>query len=548
MVYYRKYRPQTIEELDSTKVRETLTSILRHAVEDRSNSTTTLVKQANSVASAPSVPHAFLFTGPKGLGKTSTARIIAKVINCTTSVKDRKNGFEPCGKCDACISITNGSNIDVLEIDGASNRGIDEIRDLRDKVKLAPSNAKKKVYIIDEVHMLTTEAFNALLKTIEEPPEHVMFMFATTEPQKVPATILSRCFHVAFPRATEEDIVHSLERIVKGEDLIIEKEALEEIAKMADGGFRDGAKILEEIVALSEGKKITKEFFEEKYKVSSSSHFVSSMLQALSGKNINESLEIIGKVIEQGTDVKYFVGLLLEGLHEMLLAQNGIVENTKYSPRGEAGQIPNTKYSLNDIKYLSDLFFQAYQQIKFSPIPQLPLELAVIEWCSQTNQKDVILGSEVTPESSDSAGSPHKGDYSQIKSGMTSNNGPTIAEVRKKEQTLKFKTIIEGTPSKAKEPVLDQNTHKQNSLHDHKDNNTQLMENIIYKVKPYNNSLAGVLRGCDIASLTDEELILRTAYKFHQERLQDMKSIEVLEQVVREITGKQIKVLVELKG
>src|SRR5258706_12597240 len=249
MVYYRKYRTQKISDLDSIKVRETLTAVL----------------------SSKEIPHAFLFTGPKGIGKTSTARIIAKVVNCLH--QDRHSGksanvgsFEPDNLCDQCISITNGSNIDVLEIDGASNRGIDEIRDLRDKVKLAPAAAQKKVYIIDEVHMLTTEAFNALLKTIEEPPPHVMFIFCTTEPQKVPATIVSRCFHVTFSRATEKEIVHSLQRIVKGEKLDIDEKVLLEIAKLSDGGFRDATKVLEEIVMKAGGKRITLELFEEAYK------------------------------------------------------------------------------------------------------------------------------------------------------------------------------------------------------------------------------------------------------------------------------------------
>ncbi len=194
MVFYRKYRPQNINELDSQDVRERLVSVL----------------------SKDNV-HAMLFTGPKGLGKTSTARIVAKVLNCESlTEKGRKAGkLEPCNKCDQCISISNGSNIDVLEIDGASNRGIDEIRDLREKIKLSSARANKKVYIIDEVHMLTTEAFNALLKTLEEPPSHVVFILCTTEPHKVPATIASRCFQISFKKATDEELTRALLRISK---------------------------------------------------------------------------------------------------------------------------------------------------------------------------------------------------------------------------------------------------------------------------------------------------------------------------------------------
>ncbi|MBI2033256.1 MAG: AAA family ATPase, partial [Candidatus Levybacteria bacterium] len=179
MVFYRKYRPQTIQELDNQKLRTLLATVL----------------------STDSFPHAFLFTGSKGLGKTSTARIVAKVVNCQRWIKAVKKeamwkkekldtGEIPCNKCEQCVSITEGMNMDVLEIDGASNRGIDEIRDLREKIRLLPVMAEKKVYIIDEVHMLTTEAFNALLKTLEEPPAHAMFVLCTTEAHKVPDTIL----------------------------------------------------------------------------------------------------------------------------------------------------------------------------------------------------------------------------------------------------------------------------------------------------------------------------------------------------------------------
>lgn len=499
MVYYRKYRPQTISELDSSQLRETLTAVL----------------------SRGEIPHAFLLTGPKGLGKTSTARIIAKVVNC-----EHLNGVEPDNTCDQCISITNGSNIDVLEIDGASNRGIDEIRDLRDKVKLAPSRAKKKVYIIDEVHMLTTEAFNALLKTIEEPPSHVMFLFCTTEPQKIPDTILSRCFHIPYMLATEEDLVRSFKRIVEGEKINITDEALHMVAQLADGGFRDGTKILEEVVMLANGQEITKELVEETYKVSGISYLVFGMLDTLQKRDTKESLAIVTKLVEQGIDTKYFISQLLEALHEMLLAEVGVVQNTKY-------KIQDTKFQTTDIQLLVILLSEAYQQAKYSPIPQLPLELAVVAWCADDS---AILGSSQNDSGIDSG---------QARMTIGSNKH-TMDTLLKKEKNLKVQQILHGTPKKEGKPKVSNTS--QEEMSDKRQADEAFMENLIYKVKPLNHSVAGVLRGCGIKAVDDGQVVLETSFKFHKERLEEAKTKDILEQAVKEMTGKNLRVVIELKG
>ena len=222
MTFYLTYRPRRLNELDSEIVRESLTKIIK----------------------SQNIPHAFLFTGPKGTGKTSSARVLAKIVNCTKN----KELAEPCNSCDQCKSVDSGSNLDVLEIDAASHRGIDDIRALRDAVKLSPISAKKKVYIIDEAHMLTTEASNALLKTLEEPPRHVMFILATTNPEKLIETIRSRCQIIHFKKASPEELERSLARIVKGENYKVDKEGLRLIAKVTATRFINTNKAILKVI------------------------------------------------------------------------------------------------------------------------------------------------------------------------------------------------------------------------------------------------------------------------------------------------------------
>jgi len=212
MTFYLKYRPQRLNELDLAAVREALTEVLK----------------------AKSLPHAWLFSGPKGTGKTSAARILAKAINCQKR-HPPAGGAEPCQKCGSCIAVSSGRSLDIIEIDAASNRGIDDIRDLKEKIRLAPAQLKYKVYIIDEVHMLTAEAFNALLKTLEEPPEHAVFILATTEPAKLPETITSRCFLIPFNRASEAEIIRSLNRVIIGEHIKIAGGDLAAVAERVSG-------------------------------------------------------------------------------------------------------------------------------------------------------------------------------------------------------------------------------------------------------------------------------------------------------------------------
>lgn len=343
MVFYRTYRPQKISQLDSTLVREGLSSIL----------------------SSKEIPHAFLLTGPKGLGKTSTARIVAKIVNC-----ERKKGIEPCNRCVSCTSITNGTNLDVLEIDAASNRGIDEIRDLREKIKLAPSAAFRKVYIVDEVHMLTTEAFNALLKTLEEPPSHAMFILCTTDLHKVPGTIQSRCFPVVFRKASEDELIHSLKRIITNERIAIKHGALSAIAKASDGSFRDASKLLEQAVAIAGKKKISQEIIQALLgKTSRGENLIALVVK----KDVKGALDWVSRAADEGLNMRSWLEDTLEVFHTALLS--------KYEVKnGEVDTIV-CDLSEEELKQLIRLFTRAHQELRYAVIPQLPLELAIIEYC-----------------------------------------------------------------------------------------------------------------------------------------------------------------------
>ena len=283
LVTARKWRPQNLHELVG---QQHISRALKNAIDsDR-------------------VAHAYLFSGPRGVGKTSAARIFAKSLNCEEGITDM-----PCQKCSNCVEISNGSSLDVLEIDGASNRKIDDAREIRNNVKYLPSKSRYKIIIIDEVHMLTNEAFNALLKTLEEPPAHVVFIFATTESHKVKITIRSRCQHYHFRRIATPDIKSQLETISKAEGIEIEDKALYQIAKAADGSMRDSQSLFDQVIAYSD-KDITAQKVEEILGVFSEEYFL-NFLNCLVNKDIRGLLELIASLIKEGQDlVNFNLGLI----------------------------------------------------------------------------------------------------------------------------------------------------------------------------------------------------------------------------------------------
>ncbi len=341
-MFYLKYRPKTFAEIDNIQVKEMIGKIL----------------------SASSLPHAFLFVGQKGTGKTSTARIIAKAINCLNNKFSGKNkSIEPCNHCVNCQSISLSSFTDVIEMDAASNRGIEEIKTLIRETSFLPMSGGFRVFIIDEAHMITTEGFNALLKTLEEPPKTSIFILATTNLEKLPKTIISRCLKINFGKAKTIDIISMLKRITKNEGLNFNEDLLRLIAHHSENSFRDAAKILEE-VAFQKIKTI------EELEKFLGIRGKNDLMEIIEKKDLKKTLSWINEFSQNGGDFKNLIEDILSDLHKELLIKNGV----------ETSDGKKISFTLNEISSLIKLLIEAYHSLRNTPIDSLPVEIALIEF------------------------------------------------------------------------------------------------------------------------------------------------------------------------
>jgi DNA polymerase-3 subunit gamma/tau len=354
---YRKWRSRTFEEVIA---QEHVTRTLRNALR------------------AGRVAHAYLFTGPRGTGKTSTARLLAKAVNCRSEDEEK-----PCNACAICQAIDEGRMLDLIEIDAASNRGIDEIRDLREKVNFRPGEARYKFYIIDEVHMLTNEAFNALLKTLEEPPPHVIFVLATTEPHKIPATVLSRCQRFDFRRIPLDDILSRLSYIATEEGLAVEPPALEMIARQSTGSLRDAVSLLDQMMAYATcgvGEAITLAHVQEALGIASS-QLVADLVDRLAQRDVPAGLEMINRAIDEGAEPRQLAREIVEHLRGLMLLQLGNGERLLNLPAEVVSRMKGQAAAFSPVRLRGALqrFNQVGLELKAGFLPQLPLELAFVE-------------------------------------------------------------------------------------------------------------------------------------------------------------------------
>ena len=444
--------------------------------------------------------HAYLFCGPRGTGKTSMARILAKRINCK-----RPKENEPCNACEICQAIQKGQLVDLIEIDAASNRGIDEIRELREKIGFSPTQAKAKVYIIDEVHMLTKEAFNALLKTLEEPPEHAYFILATTEAHKIPETIVSRCQQFSFKRINEADISTRLNEIATNEEVKVETKALNTIAKLSQGGLRDAIGLLEQMMA---NGAVTSAKVSENLGLIGES-YLETFYQTLCQKNPEEGLNQIAKLKQEGKSLDQFLKAFTQHL------QSKVHEAVK--------QNQETHEILNWIEH----FLAAKKQMDLSPIPELPIEIAVLRINQSKNRDQKMKEGEAKKVTQE----PQK------KVIKTPEEDTTI---RKKEQEIRSEKKGEKQAIDLKTEALNNEKIKLEFTQIQKD-----WKRVLEHVKtPF---VRMSLSNGELSSYEKETLSIQFKSSAFRDRVDDAKGKQEVSQAIKTVFGTTINLSLELK-
>ena len=518
LVLARKWRPQLFEEVVG---QQHITKTLQNAISQKR------------------VAHAFLFTGARGVGKTSTARILAKALNC-----EKGPQISPCDQCTNCQEITHGTSMDVIEIDGASNRGIDEIRELRENVRYTPAKSRHKIYIIDEVHMLTKEAFNALLKTLEEPPPHIIFIFATTEPHKIPATILSRCQRYDFKRIPFREVTGNLKRIVEEEKIQISQRGLLSIARESEGSLRDAQSLLDQVIAYA-GKTIRDEDIAEVLGLIDHK-ILSDTIEALARRDVERCLEVIEHVYHFGYDLQHFCRELLQYLRNLILIKvsqhpEGLMELPEEELelfKKQAGE-----FQFDQLNYLFSLLLKGEQEIAQSIFPRTMLEMTLIRMATL---RPVLPIDEMLKklEALESRDLPRGG--GEKKSSSASGRGIHSEETeRAKEQeetpSRKQERISEAKVFEEKEPL--KKVEELGGIPPRIWEET--WKGLVDFTKARNPILGSFLALGNLVYLSDEKIEIGFERdSFHYERMLEKENRSQLESICQEYLQKKTKVIV----
>ncbi|MFC7370853.1 DNA polymerase III subunit gamma/tau [Fictibacillus iocasae] len=511
---YRVWRPQAFEDVVG---QEHITKTIQNALmQDK-------------------LSHAYLFSGPRGTGKTSAAKIIAKAANC-----EKAPTPEPCNECDSCIGITNGSIQDVLEIDAASNTGVDDIRDIRDKVKFAPSSVKYKVYIIDEVHMLSTGAFNALLKTLEEPPSHVIFILATTEPHKIPATIVSRCQRFDFKRISSQTIIGRMKRIMDNTGTVVEDEAFMLLARAAEGGMRDALSLLDQAISFSDETVTVNDVLA--VTGTASQQHLARIAHSFYEKDVSTALQTSGELLHEGKDPVRLIGDLIYYFRDLLLYKTApmleeLLERVKtddsfaeFSAKADADWIYSVISELN----------QAQQDMKWTNHPKIFLETTMIRIChvekaaASPNSQETITG--------DAGQLLQRIEQLEKELQQLKKNGIAPSET----QTAGQPQTAERRSFKGKASGISNSQIKEMLKKASKQNLMQLKSgwgDILEKVKVEKVSAYALLSGAEPAACSDQQFLLSFKHEIHSQMASADNIRSCVESAVYSTIGKSLSMM-----
>ena len=491
LALYRKYRPA---DFNSVYGQEEVVTVIKNAI------------FSNKIS------HAYLFCGPRGTGKTTIAKIIAKLVNC----EHLENG-EPCGKCYNCVNFMNSN--DIVEIDAASNNGVDEIREIRDKINLVPSNAKYKVYIIDEVHMLTTQAFNALLKTLEEPPAHVIFILATTEPHKIPLTIASRCQKFRFSKINDSLIADRLKEIAGYENIEIDNDALFEIARLADGGMRDAINILDQLVAYS-NSKIT---LDDIYKVNGSVSYsdLYELLKAIIDNDKVKIIEFVDNIDKNGKEIGKFVEEMIIFLKDVVLYKNANYLSS-IEMKNDNIKLVSEIYSGRNLYDLIECLNNAQNVIKFSTHGSIVFLTSILKFSDMNYGKEVeIISREINDPQKVilKEKSTSKSDFEAVDKVEEKKENISQEIISKKESNYSEEEVefrINNALALASKDVLKDIKNKWN-----------IIDEYIYE-DDYSMA-AGILKDCNVVVASSEYVIIENKYDSGADRInENVSDIEKL--------------------